>query len=253
MHLRPGPTVRSGDRRAPRLGVVAVTHDHGVERGSIRRSVFVHLRARFVRDTRGLGLDQPPRTPPFEVDVLRGGGGRRLDWSHRDDARVQADDVPDPVVVGVRVEVRANLRVPGKAPDVVREGAREREAGEAHHLAGQIRAQARVHAAVHSLGSVRVRARQVILHVRVVHPHAPQLGALLEDHRVVALERELARGGEAGGARADHGDARGRRPAVSDHAGRAVSFAVERVATKLVKGGDELGVRTERRVATVHA
>ena len=79
-------------------------------------------------------------------------------------------------------------------------------------LQGMLRSGKSMQACVHSLRAVRVRARQVILHVRVEHPHAPELGALLEDHRVVALARELARGGEAGGARADHGDARASAP-----------------------------------------
>ena len=218
--------LRAGESWHTRLGVVAVTHDDGVERlVRVRRAIrLAARRARgggrtafadalfavfprrfffffFPRRLDGLGHDAPPRPPLLQVRALvlvrraRGSQsgvlgvlGRRR---HGDDARPQPDALSDVVVVGVRVQVRAHLLVPAETPVVVRERAREREAAEPHHLAGQVRAQVLVHAAVHSLRAVRVRARQVILHVRVVHPHAPELGALLEDHRVVALAREL--------------------------------------------------------------
>ena len=242
----PRPRLMAGESWHTRLGVVAVTHDDGVERlVRVRRAIRLAarrarsgrtdgVRGRSLRrlpsalllllsaSSRRLGHDAPPRPPLLQVRALvlvrraRGSQsgvlgvlGRRR---HGDDARPQPDALSDVVVVGVRVQVRAHLLVPAETPVVVRERAREREAAEPHHLAGQVRAQVLVHAAVHSLRAVRVRARQVILHVRVVHPHAPELGALLEDHRVVALARELARGGEAGGARADHGDARASAP-----------------------------------------
>ena len=246
LHTR--PMLRAGESWHTRLGVVAVTHDDGVERlVRVRRAIRLAARAArrradgvrgrllfavfprrffffFPRRLDGLGHDAPSRPPLLQVRALvlvrralgevsrrsvLGVLGRRR---HGDDARPQPDALSDVVVVGVRVQVRAHLLVPAETPVVVRERPREREAAEPHHLAGQVRAQVLVHAAVHSLRAVRVRARQVILHVRVEHPHAPELGALLEDHRVVALARELARGGEAGGARADHGDARASAP-----------------------------------------
>ncbi|KAG2632289.1 hypothetical protein PVAP13_2NG086246 [Panicum virgatum] len=192
VQLPPRPHLHVVDAWPPRLRVMAVGHDHGVEHLLRGRPLLSAVR-----------IDVYRSHLPFHV----GAGGASLPRRHGDahDPGVEPDGAGEPERGAEVLEVAEHLAVAPEAARVAAGSGHELEVGEAHALARGHHPHRRVHAAVHLHrrgGSQRVAG----VGPRVVQPLPADIAALLHNRDGEALAPQLARRHQPGQAGTDDAD-----------------------------------------------